>query len=193
MELKEYIAIFKKHYKLFLLVIAFITAAVIVFQIIKPITYKTSLALNITRDGSQKTEDYKYDNFYRLQADERFADTVVRWAALPGIVKDICDGAGIGKSIKFKAKRLSSQAVEITYITSDIKTARELSASIVKVLNNETKKLNEFQKNEDWFKILGDRPVIINNKSELWKTALLGLLIGVFLGFWVILIKHYLE
>lgn len=193
MELKEYIAIFKKHFKLFLLATALIMAAIIIFQSAKPLTYKTSLALNITRDGSQKTDDYKYDEFYRLQADERFADTVVRWMALPGITADICDEAGVSKNKKFKAKRFSSQVIEITYITSDVKTAQKLSDSIIKVLNRETEKLNEFQKNEAWFKILGSRPIITNNKPDLWKTALVGLLIGAFLGFWAILIKHYLE
>ena len=193
MELKEYIIIFKKHFKLFLLATTLVMAAIIIFQSVKPLTYKTSLALNITRDGSQETEDYKYDDFYRLQADERFADTVVRWMALPGIVADICDEAGISENKKIKAKRLSSQTIEITYIASDIKTARKLSDSIIKVLDREAEKLNEFQKNEAWFKILGSRSIVASDKPDLWKTALIGLLIGAFLGFWVILIKHYLE
>jgi len=193
MELKEYITIFKKHFKLFLLMIFLVTAAIIVFQIVRPLTYKTSLALNITRDGSQKTDDYKYDDFYRLQADERFADTVVRWMALPAITESIYSEAGVSEGEKFKAKRLSSQLIEITYITSDVKTAQKLSDSIIKVLNRETEKLNEFQKNEAWFKILGGQPIITDNKPNLWKSAPVGLLIGVFLGFWTVIIKHYLE
>jgi len=193
MELKEYIAIFKKYSKFFLLVAISIAATIFVFQLIKPLTYKASLTLNITRTGSQKTEDYKYDEFYRLQADERFADTVVRWMTLPGITADISDNAGIGEDEKFKAKRLSSQVIEVTYITSDIKTAQKLSDSIIKTLNVETEKLNEFQKNETWFKILGDKPIITDNKPALWKSILVGLLIGFFLGFWAVLIKYYLE
>ena len=193
MELKEYIIIFKKHFKLFLLVVTLVAVAVIVFQLVKPLTYKTSLALNITRDGSQKTEDYKYDDFYRLQADERFADTIVRWMSLPAITADICGETGISGNKKFKAKRLSSQVIEITYTTSDIKTAQKLADSVIKTLNNETEKLNEFQKNEAWFKILGSQPIIASDKPAFWKLALCGLLIGVFLGFWTVIIKHYIE
>jgi len=193
MELKEYIAILKKHFKLFLLMIFLVAAAIIVFQIARPLTYKASLALNITRDGSQKTDDYKYDDFYRLQADERFADTVVRWMALPAITKSIYSEAGVSENEKFKAKRLSSQLIEITYFTSDVKTAQELSKAIIKTLNRETKKLNEFQKNENWFRILESEPAIKDNRIDLWKSSLAGILIGFFLGFWAVLIKHYLE
>ena len=193
MELKEYIAIFKKHLALFLLTATLSAAAIVVFQALKPPSCKVSLALNITRGGFFKTDDYRYDDFYRLQADERFADTVVRWITLPRITADIYDEAGVNGNKKFKAKRLSSQIVEIVYTASDAETARKLSDAAVKVLNRETEKLNELQKNEAWFKILGSRPIIIGHEPDWRKTALIGMLIGIFLGFWAALIKHYLE
>ncbi|MCD6149866.1 hypothetical protein J7J13_03730 [bacterium] len=193
MELKEYIAIFKKHFALFLLTAILSAAAIIVSQALRPSSCKVSLALNITRGGFLKTDDYRYDDFYRLQADERFADTVARWITLPGITADIYDEAGVNGNKKFKAKRLSSQIVEIVYTASDAETARKLSDAVVKVLNRETEKLNEPQKNEAWFKILGSRPIIIGHEPDWRKTALIGMLIGIFLGFWAALIKHYLE
>ncbi len=193
MELKEYLAIFKKHFSFFMLV-AIVSAAVFVaFQFSKPFPYKASLALNITREKSQKTDDYKYDNFYRLQADEKFANTVVSWMALPRIINDICADAETESDKKFKAKLLSSQAIEIIYTAPDTETARKLSVSAVKILNRETAELNKFSENEDWFKILSSESVISANHFNLPWSIILGLLIGIFLGFWSVLIKHYLE
>ena len=193
MELKEYIIIFKKHFKLFLLVIVLAIAAGVIFQIARPLTYKAFLTLNITREGSQETENYKYDEFYRLQADERFADTVVRWLESPRITADIYERAGVADSKKFKARRLSSQMIGVIYITSNTKEAQDLAGSVIEILNQETKKLNEYQKNETWFKILGSEPVIIENEFNLWKLVLISLLTGIFLGGWAVLIRHYLE
>lgn len=193
MELKEYIIIFKKNFKLFLLVVMLVVAAGIIFQTARPLTYKTFLTLNITREGFQETENYKYDEFYRLQADERFADTVVRWLESPRITMDIREKTGVSSNRKFKAKRLSSQMIEIVYITSNIKEAQDLADSAVEILNKETESLNKYQKNESWFKVLGSQPVIAENKFDWRKLIPISLLVGVFLGGWTVLIKHYLE
>lgn len=191
MELKEYIIIFKKHFNFFLLIVALAVAAGIIFQIARPLNYKAHLTLNVTREGSQKTEDYKYDDFYRLQADERFADTVVRWLGTPGIAADICKKTNLESDRKFKARRLSSQMIEVTYIAPNIKNAQDLANSTIEILNQETKKLNEYQKNESWFKILGSQPIVAENKFVLWKLLLVSLLTGIFIGGWAVLIRHY--
>jgi uncharacterized protein involved in exopolysaccharide biosynthesis len=193
MELKEYIAVFKKHFGTFLLVIILVIAAAIIFQLVRPLNYKASLTLNVTRGGSQKTEDYKYDEFYRLQADERFADTVVRWLGAPRITADIYEKAGVGGDRRLKARRLSSQIIEVIYIAPSVKSAQDLAGSIIEILNRETERLNKYQEDEAWFKILGSQPVIAENKFDWRKLVAISLLAGIFLGSWAALIKHYLE
>jgi len=201
MELKEYLAIFKKHFWPFLFVIALLITAAVLFQLFRPLSHKSSLTLNVTRIGAQQTGDYKYDDFYRLQADERFADTVVRWLGSPRVVVDIYNESKItteGLSSRklsriFKARRLSSQVIEVSYITKDVKTAQGIAEAVVKIINQETEKLNELQKEEAWFTIAAEEPVIRENKWP-WEVALLAsLLLGIFFGFWAVLIRHYLE
>ncbi|GBE17298.1 hypothetical protein BMS3Abin15_01139 [bacterium BMS3Abin15] len=201
MEFKEYIQILKKHFGLFLLVIILVVIAGIIFQVSKPANFKSSLTLNVTRTGSQQTSDYRYDDFYRLQADERFADTVVRWLGSPRIVTDIYNDAKIttaGLSSRklskiFKAQRLSSQLVQVTYITSNSRTSEKLSESIVSILNKQSDELNELQKNETWFKILGSYPVVKENKPDMELVIIVSILLGIFLGVWAVFIKNYFS
>jgi len=201
MELKEFIQIFKKNIKTFLFVVLMILGAGMVFQLTKPVSYKTSLTINVTRTGTQETQDYKYDSFYRLQADERFADTVIRWLGSPRIATDIYDDAGMDTdrlnekqlSRIFRAQRLSSQVINVSYINRDSSSGKKLSESIVKILNRETEELNKTQKEEAWFKIIANKPLIKKTGLELVKTSLIFLALGIFIGIWTVFIKHYWE
>ncbi len=201
MEFREYLAIFRKHIKLFLAVIAIFFLAGLAWQFLRPLSYISSLTLNITREGSQPTSDYKYDDFYRLQADERFSDTVVRWLESPRVAVDIYNDAKIVASglnqrtlsQVFKAQRFSSQEIEVTYVASDSQTARTLAQSIVKVLNDKTQELNKLQKEENWFMVMGSDPVVSENKLNTNLVILASLVLGAFLGIWAVLIRHYFS
>lgn len=193
MELKEYIKIFKNFKGTFFGVVLFFIFAGIVFQLYRPLSYKTSLTMNVTRSGHQETSDYRYDEFYRLQADERFADTVVRWMSSPSITRNIYIDAEFFAEANFKSKRLSSQVIEVGYSTADIKSAKALAGSIIKVINQEAEKLNEEQKSESWFKVLGSEPVIRENKIGLGLNVLVCFLIGIFFGVWTVFVRNYLS
>jgi capsular polysaccharide biosynthesis protein len=201
MELKEYINIFKKNSKAFTITVLVFVAAGLLFNYLRPLNYKSIATLNVTRTGIQQTPDYRFDDFYRLQADEKFSDTVVRWLSSPRIVTDILNDSkittsGMGTwqiSRFFKAERLSSQVIQISYIASDSTTAQNISQSVLKIINGESEKLNQDQKETSWFRVLGGDPVVKENKFNWGITLLASLILGVFFGMWVIMIKHYLE
>ena len=139
MELKDYINIFKKQAKVFWVVVLIGVLAAIIWQKSQSKDHRATLLLNIGREGAQDTGQYRYDSFYRLQADERFADTVVRWFASPRVVEDIYAGAGFdlknldARGLKniFMAKRLSSQVLEVTFVDSDPEMLQAISKSAV--------------------------------------------------------------
>ncbi len=201
MELKEYLTIFRKHFKLFITITVLFIAAGILFQLFRPLNYKAVLNLNITRTGKQETSDYRYDNFYRLQADEKFADTVVRWLESPEIAARAYNDsqiitAGLSHwrlSRIFKSQRLSSQAIKVSYTAKNADTAKNLSSSIIKVINSEAEELNKTQNEETWFVVVGDNPIIRENKWPWEVVILASILIGIFFGFWMVLVRHYLQ
>ena len=201
MELKEYIAIFRQQAKVFWMTAGVIIFLVIVWQQNQSVRYQATLLLNIGREGVQQTEQYTYDHFYRLQADERFADTVVRWFGSPRVVEDIYDATGLRVSDDnardmehiFVAKRLSSQMIEVTYTDSDTKTLKKIAEASVIVLNRYTKSLNENTMEQGWFVVLGSDPVTRDMRVSFVLAVIVGCGVGIFVGFWLALFSHYIR
>jgi capsular polysaccharide biosynthesis protein len=201
MELKEYLQIIKRNIAAFAAVIIIVVLGSFIFFAMKPVNYSTSLALNITRSGSQQTSNYKYDDFYRLQADEKFSETIVEWLRNPRTVANIYAVAGIdvndftlrqlAKSIV--PKKLSSQFVSISFSAHSVDLAKKISSAIVTVISKNTSELNKNQNESTWFEVVAHDPVIARDKISPLVLLLASLLIGIFLAFWVVLIIHYLK
>lgn len=201
MELKEYIKIIKKSQKLFFGTIFVIVAIALGYFYFLPVRYDASLTFNITRAGSQETADYKYDDYYRLQADERFVDTIVAWLKSPRVVSDIYTAANMDKdafslrglSKNLAAEKRSSQVVAVTFSADTPAEAQKISAGLVNVINGNTEALNKDQKENNWFKIIYGAPVIAKYQPNYGIIFLAALCLGIFLAFWAALVKHYLN
>lgn len=201
MELREYLAIIKSSFRLFGSIVAIIILASFSYFYLKPISYEASLVLNITRSGLQKSDQYKFDDFYRLQADEKFAETLVQWIKSPRVALDIWTAAGNSSenlSLKqltklFKAEKLSSQIVSVKFSTANPETAKKISDSIIKIVSRETAALNQDQQEENWFEIVTLSPVILISRVNPFLLFLATLVMGMFLGFWIVLIRHYFK
>lgn len=201
MELKELLAIFRKHRNLFLGIVLLGMFVAWVWQKEQPVSYQATLLINIGRAGVSETTDYTYDSFYRLQADERFADTVVRWLSTPRVVEDIYGEAHLnsdGMDVKglgsiFSAGRLSSQIISVKYGGENKKALEELATSAVTVLNRYTDTLNTEAREKSWFVVIGSEPVIRDARVDVQKALMLGLVLGIFFGFWTVLFRHYFS
>lgn len=172
------------------------------YSLWKPISYTTSMTVSITRKGTQTTQDYKFDDFYRLQADERFAETLVQWLKSPSIVSEILKRSGITqgeadpKSLSkiFDPKKLSSQVVSMTFSSESEEKAEKLSQAMLLILRENTESLNQDQKQENWFKIIGKDPLIVRDTADLLLVVFLCLAAGFFVSTWsVLLINYYKE
>lgn len=201
MELKEYVKIVKIHNGAFLLTVVLIVTAGVLYFSLRPVSYNTSLTLDITRSGVQDTIDYKFDDFYRLQADEKFTETVVQWLKSPQVVADIYTASGINPaqfSLRRLAKnlqseKLSSQIVSISFSTSTPDEARKIAVAVSSIITKNIENLNRDQKDTNWFKIVEHDPIIVKNTVAFWFVLMVTLAIGIFLAFWVVFIIHYLE
>jgi capsular polysaccharide biosynthesis protein len=201
MELKEFIQEIRKQWKFFSLFIIGTILITIFYLLLQPVRYTTILSLHIARSGSgSQTNEYQYDDFYRLQADERFADTVVRWLSSPRIVADIYKETGRNISVPaehtlgkvFSAKRLSSQYIEVRFTTATQETAETMTNSLEKILNQRTKDLNsEALQNNNWFRIIIEKPVIYPYYIPWTKILLGSLLVGIVLAMWAVGLRSY--
>lgn len=194
--------IFRRHARYFLMIICIFVGIGLVWQyFFQKSSVVSNLTLNIARSGSDATDAYQYDDFYRLQADERFADTVVRWLASPRMATDIYENVQVDTNSlssralahSFAAERLSSQMIQVTYTATDEQMAKRLSQSIMNNLNRESMDLNKGQRDRSWFLIVGDDPVVRDGRLSMGLVAIVSLVLGMFIGFWMVLLRHYFE
>ncbi len=201
MELREYIKVIKKNIKIILAIAVLVTVSSYIFSTTRPITYETSLSLFITKEGTQETDNFKYDGYYALQASEIFADTIQEWMKSPEMVNEIYKDAGIDPNFKniksftkkFKAKKMSPQYAEISFKTTSRADAGKISSSVIKVINSKTKKLQENSKEEISFKIESGAPVIMESRPDAFLNMIIGLVSGLTLGIFYVFTKEYFK
>lgn len=185
MELRNFLDIFIHYRKTFFATIIIVYVCGVIAYIVQPQTYEATVLMNITRDAPRETEEYTYDHFYRLQADERFADTLVQWILSPIIHEQITNAR------RFDAKRLSSQVVLVTYVVDAPDDAVAVGPKLLALLNTQSQKLNISQKEEQWFMVQAEGPIVRDNAFSVGFIILLCAVLGSFLGFWAVMIRHY--
>ena len=158
----------------------------------QPDRYQATLVLNVTRSGTVPSSDYRYDQFYRLQADERYADTIVEWLKTPRMRADIDAKAGLAKPFaSLAAKRLSSQMMTVTYVNGTPARFKEYAMALTAAVNAESAKLNEQAKDADWFTVVADDPVVASANLSLAILLAGGFAFGLLVAFWMVLIRRY--
>ncbi|TSD02273.1 MAG: Uncharacterized protein Athens071425_66 [Parcubacteria group bacterium Athens0714_25] len=193
MELKEYIAIFKKNIWIFLMtILVFWTAGAIFYRTV-PEKYKSTMDLNISRTGVASAEEKnEHDYFYRLQADDIFSETVVGWLNSPRVISEICNSSGATSCPSgYEARKVSAQLVQVVYVNPNQKDSGKIAQSLVNVIAKETGNLNLSQKNENWFEVLGNYPFIEADKINFNKIMAAAFMLGAFFGFWMVFVRHY--
>lgn len=197
-----FIRICKKYKHIFFLTIILILVIGFFWQLLQKEFVMAEVTLNVTRLSSEKTSDYQYHDFYRLQADERFADTIVRWIETPRMMADTYGAlhiAPVDTELSWPvrhtltAERLSSQMIRVRYPSRTETEARAIAQSLTDHVNTMTAALNKDQKEAAWFTVVHDEPISQDGRvSMVFVLALSGLL-GVFFGFWLILLAHYFS
>jgi capsular polysaccharide biosynthesis protein len=201
MELKEYWGIIKKDRWTLIAIAALAVLVSAAYFALRPVSYDVSLALNVTRSGTQQTDQYRYDDFYRLQADEKFVETVVEWLKNPRIAVDIYSRSGMDASRFslrqlskiFNSEKLSSQIVLVSFSARDENSARKISNSVSEIITKNVDALNENQKEGTWFCVIAQEPVIVKSQGNAWTILVFPLLAGIFIGLWAVMIRHYLK
>jgi hypothetical protein len=200
MELRRLTKIIGDYKTIWIGIMSLTLALGFLFFISQKQAYKVVLGLNVTRQGHAEAGDYQYGDYYRLQADEKFADTVSRWLADPRIVSDILQKSGETAEISkkklagyFKPERLSSQYIRVGFDVSQKKSAEAISKSLTAVINGNTDELNKNQGQTDWFIVISGEPMVFPKSSDIFSVIFVSLAVGFIIAFWVVLIKYYWD
>ncbi len=193
MELREFCQIFLVRWRIFFGVFAAVLLVSLLSFRFQPERYETSLLLNVARSGRYETTGYTYDQFYRLQADERFADTVVRWIGEPSVREMIRKQAGAEDEAvdTLSAKRLSSQVIHVDYRAKRPSGFGRMAEVVPAVLNESSERIDAASEHPDWFTLVADEPVVRDARLSLGFLLGFGAVVGLFAGFWAVLAAWY--
>ena len=201
MELKEYYRILKSNVSIVIYTIVIAVVIAYDWSVRVSQTYNASLLLNISRTEEQSTADYRYDQFYRLQADDKFAETIVEWLKAPGVANDIFAKAGLSSNQKtmralsksFRAEKLSSNLVGVQYSTEVSDEAARIAPAVSSIISDKIKSLNADARDPDWFQIDASNLIILKNTQDLRLNLGIAALVGLFLGTLLAFGKHYIS
>lgn len=200
MELREFIAIFTREKRL---IVGIMVAAFLVGFLsyrLQAQWYTGTVLLSVTRIAAEDTIDYRYDQFYRLQADERMADTIARYLESGIGMQMIAERAELSAEPseffikgKVQALRTSSQLIQVKYRAKTPTEAKRLADAMLETGERYTASLNEQARERNWFTLLATDPFVKDGRFTLMKSLLIALVSGALIAFWAVLIRWYWQ
>lgn len=165
----------------------------------RPKLYDVSVGISIGRKAVQQSDQYQYDQYYRVQADEKYADTIVQWLKDPYLVQAIFRQAEVAvptggmRSFKavFDAEKLAPEYINVSFRVERPEDAEKISKSLRSELNKKNAEINPEESDPEWFALVfGEnivRPYTISLVILLSAAAVGGLILAIT----AVLVRHY--
>ncbi len=200
MEFRDFLNLMKKHLVIFWLIFLGVVVIGLVIYNQQNKLYLGSIAINITREGSlNSNKDYQYDQFYRLQADEKFGKNIINWVGDPGLMaisrkefKKLKKGKW-EDIFKIKTTQLSANYVKVDFKSKTSKSAVVFGEALKKSLNNKNQQLNTGQNKNNWFKLIIEDTQVAKNNINIFFVLLVLSCFGILLGVFGVLVKYYFN
>lgn len=198
MELRQFVGLFIKEKRLItIIIIVALFIGLFVYRL-QGQWYTNTVLLSVTRIAPEETMEYRYDQLYRLQADERMADTVARYLESGIGMKQVADGADLNEvSAKFfidgkvEALRTSSQLIQVSYRTKTPLEADRVGDVLHETGERYVVSLNEQAKDRNWFTLLATDAFVKDGRFTFLRAFGIAFVIGALIAFWTVLIRWY--
>lgn len=200
MELRNFIAIFIAEKRLIATILIAALAIGFFAYRLQAQWYTSTVLFSVTRIAPEETADYRYDQLYRLQADERMADTVARYLESGIGMKTAVERAELSAPRadffiegKVRALRTSSQLIQVKYRAKTATEAERLADALLETGERYAASLNEQARDRNWFTLLATDPFIKDGRFTLLRSLFIALASGALLAFWTVLIRWYWQ
>jgi len=178
-----------------------VVAATVVFTMLKPVTYTTSVSFSINRINKEQSAYYEYDGYYAIQAADLISQTVVSWFLTPSVLLEIYETAGVDPAIdslnefaaRFKTRKHSSQNVVVTFTERDEANGEKLGAAVIEVVEEMGAGLNQSSDAQALYGVVGSTPVIVEDQADWPITVAVGVLAGLILGTGFVTVRYYFR
>jgi len=199
MELIEFFNLIKKHLVVFIVIFLIVFFGGLIWHDKETKLYQASVTINLSREGQLEILDYQYDQFYRLQADEKFGKNVVSWVGDPGLMAAIKESfIGFEKGSwsdisRIKTKQLASSYIKVEFKSKTSQSAIVFGEALGRTLDKKTQQLNIQQAEKKWFKLIIDKTQVVKNDVNTFLVLLSFSCFGILLGVFGVLIIYYFS
>jgi len=200
MELKNIILTIKKNWKLISGLTILAIFLTLIFILIAQPKYEINFSLLISQTQTQKTEKFKYDTYYALEAKDKIGDYLISFLKSPENVNTILNKAGFNtKTFKtydlrtfFKPYKASSQSIGIIFYLKDPDQAKNIVNSLLDITNYNLEKTYIAKETDTKFEIKSTNPLVILKKARIASSLIIVLITSFILSSLIVLIKEYL-
>ncbi len=194
MELRDFLQLFIRRQSL---VAGIIGAAIVIGFLsyrLQTQWYEGVVLLSVTRQAAEATPEYQYDQAYRLQADERMADTIARYLESEVGRRDTARRVpytGIRETefveSRISALRLSSNLVQVSYAAATPTEAEDIAEAFFETGERYVASLNEQAGNRNWFTLVASEPYAKDGRFTLPVALGVAFVLGAIIAFWTVL------
>lgn len=198
MELRAFLELFLHRRQLILGLVALTVFLGFLAYRLQTQWYESEVLLSVTRQGSETTPEYQYDQYYRLQADERMADTVARYletsiarreTARRALLSSVRERQFVVN--KVTALRLSPSLIRVNYRAATPTEAERIASALAETGERHVASLNEQAANRNWFTLVSSEAFSKDGRFSLPTAIGIGVFAGLFVSFWTVLILWY--
>jgi len=199
MSLKKFLRVLWREKSVVLGMMTLVTVISLFWGLFRAPAYKIYLNLEVKRTNQPETDDYQYDQYYALQADNLVTDTVYSWTRSKSFKAAVLAEAGFSEAGQKEGKnflagrKLSSQNLELEITADNRKTVLSLAKILDDTLKDRVENLNQNSAGKPSFTVSIQKSevqiVLVNLFFLSAAAASSGIILGVFLA----LLFFYLE
>lgn len=200
MSIYQLIHIFVERKQTFLVTFLTVVIAVFVFSSSQSNSYRGEVLLSITRTALEEAADYRFDEYYRFQADERLAETLVQYLDSASGKRAVADKAKLSEKnrdqyleSKLRIAKRGTNGILVQYKAFGREESMRLGEALSLVANAYLILLNEDARDLTWFTVLSEPPVVAEAKWGIIRVVGVGFFGGIFLAFWAVLLQFFSE
>jgi uncharacterized protein involved in exopolysaccharide biosynthesis len=199
MEFKNIILIIKKNWKLILGLTILAIFLTLIFILTAQSKYEVNFSLLISQTQTQKTEEFKYDTYYALEAKDKIGDYLISFLKSPENVNTILNKADFNtKAFKpydlrtfFKPYKASSQSIGMVFYLKDPSQAKNVVNSLLNITNYNLEKTYIAKETDAKFEVKSTNPLVNLKKPKIALNLIIVSITSFILSSLAILVKEY--
>ncbi|TRZ81973.1 hypothetical protein D4R86_02045 [bacterium] len=199
MNLREILQILKREWKLISILVVLALILTSIFTLINKAKYEINFSLLISQIQTQKTDKFKYDTYYALEAKDKIGDYLIGLLKSPEYVNatlkysDLTTANFTTYNLRtfFRPYKISAQSIGVTFYLRNSNQTKDIVKSALLMANESLGKIYIPSADDAKFEIKSTNPLVSLKKPRIALNLVVVFIVSFILSSLVALIKEY--